>query len=143
MDVCTQSLLIALVSISDDNTAIISFSKEMQTFTVTTDDLSVVITGPANKYRLTYSASFLSSTLLEVKVKTKDIIFGNSNEVMTITLSKLKFLSVSGEPIYNDEVKGHPHQIVDESEFISAAGTATSSILGITMGVIISSNVLL
>jgi hypothetical protein len=138
-----KALLISLVSIDHDNTAIISFSKEMQIFSVSTEDLSVVITGPANKYRLTYSASFLSPTQLQVKVNSKDIIFGDSNEVMTITLSKSKFISMNGEPIYNNEVKGHPHQIVDNSEFISAAGTATSSILAMTMGVIISSNVLL
>ena len=62
---------------------------------------------------------------------------------MTITLSKVKFLSIEGQPLTKNSVKANPYQIVSSGEFVSAAETSTGPIIGIIIGVIISSNVLL
>lgn len=59
---------ISLDSIDSDNTATISFNKEMVIFNVTTDDYSVKMTGPANTYQLNYTASFENNKHLKVYV---------------------------------------------------------------------------
>ena len=72
-----------------------------------------------------------------------DILFGDKNEEMTITLNKDKFVSTEGFPLTKNTVKGHPYQIVPSDEFLSAAESSTGPIVGLVVGAMISSNVLL
>lgn len=103
----------------------------------------MIITGPADEYRLTYSARFLSSTKIQVEVKNIDPVFGNSVEIMKITLVKSKFLSLIDEEVSNNVVEAHPYQMIENESLLSSASAATTSVLAITMGIIISSNILL
>jgi len=115
----------------------------MEEFIISESDLFVEITGPALSYELSYAAEFTSSTEMKVAVKTIDMVFGNKNEDLIITLNSSKFISKSGIPIYNNTVSGHPYQIVGNEELLNRVQTATSSTLQTTMAFILSTNILL
>ena len=95
-DKCGILAKIYFDSIDLDNTVSISFSELINNSSITANDISIEITGPASSYNFNYSISFISNKQLKISLDENDILFGNSDEVMKITLNKLKFYSING-----------------------------------------------
>ncbi|CAI2386702.1 unnamed protein product [Moneuplotes crassus] len=142
-NVCHKNVKMSLESISDQNVAMISFNSDMEIFEIATSDLSVVVTGPANNYDLSYTSKFTNSTHLEVDVKMISTLYGGGSETMNITIDQSKFKSSNGASVENNSVKGIANQILENGAMLNACKSATSSMLQFTMGIIISTNVLL
>ena len=130
-------------SIDSDNTVLINFSQAMSNITISNDDISIKITGPASSYSLVYTSQFIKEKQLQIKVSIKDIVYGNKNEAMNITLSKTKFLSLNGYPLYNNTLSCNPNQIIENKQILESAGTSLFSILILTLMILMASNVLL
>ena len=130
-------------SIDLDNTVSISFSQSINNSSITKSDISIEITGPADSYSFSYSISFISNKMLKIKLDENDILFGNNKEVMKITLNKSSFYSINGSPLYNNTVSWNPYQIVDNRAAIESAGTSVFNSLTVTIGVMMTSNIVL
>ena len=120
-----------------------NFSQAMSNITISNDDISIKITGPASSYSLVYTSQFIKEKQLQIKVSIKDIVYGNKNEAMNITLSKTKFLSLNGYPLYNSTLSCNPNQIIENKQILESAGTSLFSILILTLMILMASNVLL
>ena len=142
-DTCGVLVYIYFNSIDSENTILIGFSQAMNNSIISNDDILIKITGPASSYSFTYSSKFTQEKQLQIKFLAKDIIFGNQNEVIDITLLKTKFASLNGYPLYNNTVSCNPNQIIDNKAAIASAGTSLYSTLTFTLGVMMTSNILL
>ena len=112
-DICGNNTIYTYFdSIDLENTVYISFSQPIYNQSITKNDLSIEITGPANSYFFNFSISFITSKILQIDLYDSDIIFGYKNEVMKIVLNKSKFHSTNGGSLYNNTIIWNPYQIV-------------------------------
>ena len=142
-DTCGVMVNIYFDSIDLENTVQISFSQPINNSSITKSDISIEIKGPADSYSFSYSISFISNKKLQVQLDENDILFGYNNEVMKITLNKSKFYSISGGPLYNNTVSWNPYQIINNRAVIESAGTSVFNSLTVTIGVMMTSNIVL
>jgi hypothetical protein len=107
------------------------------------DAIDISIDGPLSSYKFSYSSKFISDTEIKISLVLSSQIIGSKSEKAQIHLTPEYFVSSNNIEVSNKNVDTYIYQKQSYSEALKQGGTATTSLLGITMGTIILSNVLL
>jgi hypothetical protein len=107
------------------------------------DSLVIAIEGPMTSYSFSYSAYFKSTTEIVFKLILNKQIIGFKEETITIKFSSLYFLSTKGAHLLKDNVETFIYPKQDIPVGVDQGGSVISNVLGMTLGIIILSNVFL
>jgi hypothetical protein len=122
-----------------------SFTKSMNTFEINSfnDALELSIDGPLSSYDFSFTSEFVSSKEMKLYLELESQIIGYDEETLTIKFTQGYFTSTEGVTLANNKVESYIYQMQVSQEALKGAGTAITSILGFTIGVMILSNVIL
>ena len=143
-DYCYIKPNVKLASIDTSNLIILSFDKPMKIFNISSikNSFNVAITGPKNTYKFSYTSNFSSENKISFQLNLIDQTIGYGVEKLTIEFSD-NFLSTEGTILKTNKISTSIYPKEEAPQAIKDSGTATTNILGITMGMIVFSNVLL
>jgi hypothetical protein len=117
----------------------------MQVFDINSNQgvLEISIQGPMSSYSYSYMAEFTSSKSILLKLTLNKQIIGFKEETMQVKMNSPYFLSADGFNLIRDTVSTFIYPKQDVPAAIDQGSGVISSVLGMTLGIIILSNVLL
>ena len=135
----------SISSIDQNNLVLIKLSKSMTTFNITKFPVSleVSIAGPKSSYSYSYEAEFVTDQQMQLALTLNKQITGMNREKLTIKFTSAYFNSTDGVQLSKDSVDTPIYPLQTVSGAVEEGGTASSGMLGFTMGIIIMTNALL
>ena len=107
------------------------------------ESLKIEIEGPKDGYSFSYNVNFTSAKSISFSLILEKPLLGNGQETLKMQFVKPFFQSKEGVNLYKNTLTTPIYAKSVASAAVEQGGTATTGILGVTIGTIIMTNVLL
>ena len=104
---------------------------------------SLAISGPLSPYSYTYDASFTDSKIILLNINMTSQMKGMKEEILKITFNTTQFLSEKGATLQTQNLDIPLYKISIAPKFLGEAAGGMNGVIGVSIGLIISINLLL